>query len=85
MIELAQLFQDLDQIVMEQEPMVQNIEMKAEEAQDNVVKANVEMDHAITSARAARRKKWWCVLLASMSFLHYSGLRQLVGIFTNFC
>ncbi|KAF2834312.1 t-SNARE [Patellaria atrata CBS 101060] len=60
MIELAQLFQDLDQIVQEQEPMVENIEMKGEEVHDNMVKANVEMTGAVDKARSARRKKWWC-------------------------
>jgi syntaxin 1B/2/3 len=63
MVELAQLFQDLDQIVMQQEPMVQNIEQKGEEVHDNVVKANEEIGTAITSARARNRKKWWCLLI----------------------
>lgn len=63
MVELAQLFQDLDQIVQEQEPLVANIEQKGEEINDNVKAANVEIDGAIEKARSRNRKKWWCVLI----------------------
>lgn len=63
MVELAQLFQDLDTIVMEQEPMIANIEQKGEEVHENVVKANEEIGGAIEKARSARRKKWWCLLI----------------------
>jgi hypothetical protein len=71
MVELAQLFQDLDTIVMEQEPLVANIEQKGEEVHDNVVKANEEIGGAIVKARSARRKKWWCLLICSK--LHPQG------------
>ena len=47
MIELAQLFQDLDQIVLEQEPMVEVIEQKGEEVQQNIVMANTELNKGI--------------------------------------
>lgn len=63
MLELQQLFQDLDAIVVQQEPMVQNIEQKAEETNTNMELGNVEVGKAIGSARAARRKKWWCLLI----------------------
>ena len=63
MVELAQLFQDLDQIVQEQEPLVANIEQKGEEIHDNVQAANVEIDGAIVKARSRNRKKWWCLLV----------------------
>ena len=63
MVELAQLFQDLDQIVQQQEPLVENIEAKGEEIHENVVQANNEIGGAITKARSARRKKWWCLLI----------------------
>ncbi|KAF2681332.1 t-SNARE [Lentithecium fluviatile CBS 122367] len=63
MVELAQLFQDLDQIVMQQEPLVENIEQKGEEIHENVVQANTEIGGAIEKARSARRKKWWCLLI----------------------
>lgn len=63
MVELAQLFQDLDQIVMQQEPLVANIEQKGEEIHDNVVQANTEIGGAIEKARSRNRKKWWCLLI----------------------
>lgn len=61
MVELAQLFQDLNEIVVQQEPLVENIEQKGEEVRDNVVKANEEIDTAIVSARSRNRKKWYCL------------------------
>jgi syntaxin 1B/2/3 len=63
MVELAQLFQDLDQIVQQQEPLVTNIEQKGEEIHDNVVQANTEIGGAIEKARSRNRKKWWCLLI----------------------
>jgi syntaxin 1B/2/3 len=61
MITLAQLFQDLETAVIEQEPMVEQIEQKGEEVHDNVQKANVEIDGAIVKARSRNRKKWICL------------------------
>ena len=63
MIELAQLFQDLDQIVQQQEPLVTNIEQKGEEIHENVVQANTEIGGAIEKARSRNRKKCWCLLV----------------------
>lgn len=63
MVELAQLFQDLDQIVQQQEPLVANIETKGEEIHDNVVQGNTEIAGAIDKARSRNRKKWWCLLI----------------------
>lgn len=65
MVELAQLFQDLNEIVVQQEPLVENIEQKGEEVRDNVVKANEEIDTAIVSARSRNRKKWYCLGISS--------------------
>ena len=61
MTELMELFQDLDRIVVEQEPLVQNIETKAEETQTHMDNAVVELGGAVKSARAARKKKWICL------------------------
>ncbi|ETN38804.1 uncharacterized protein HMPREF1541_06843 [Cyphellophora europaea CBS 101466] len=61
MIMLAQLYQDLETQVIQQEPAVQQIEQRGEEVNDHVAKANTELDGAVTKARAARRKKWWCL------------------------
>lgn len=63
MVELAELFQDLDRIVQEQEPLVQDIEAKGEEMITNVTEGNKQINTAIDSARARNRKKWWCLLI----------------------
>lgn len=60
MNELAELFHDMEVMVAEQEPAVAQIEVKADEAQQNLETGLVQTDKAIKSARAARRKKWWC-------------------------
>jgi len=66
MIELAQLFQEMETLVVQQEPAVTQIEQKGEEVTDNVGKANTEIDGAITKARSRNRKKWWCLLICRM-------------------
>ena len=72
MYELAQLFQDMEALVVQQEPAVADVEQKSEGIQTNVGKANVEMDGAIKSARARNRKKWWCLLICRKSTLYSS-------------
>ena len=67
MIELQQLFQDLDAIVVQQEPLVQNIEQKAEETNTHLTAGNVEVGKAVNSARAARKKKWICLGICGKS------------------
>lgn len=59
-MELGQLFEDLDRVVMEHEPLIQNIEQKGEEVQQNVEAGVGELDKGVKSARAARKKKWIC-------------------------
>lgn len=70
MIELAQLFQDVEAAVVQQEPAVEEIETKATVINDNVGKANHEIDGAIDKARARNRKKWICLGLVSK---YYTG------------
>lgn len=48
---------------MEQEPLVANIEQKGEEIQENMVKANEQLDLGVKSARGARKKKWICFFI----------------------
>lgn len=67
MMELAQLFQDLDALVVQQEAQVTQIEQRGEEVREDVTKANVELDGAVTKARAARKKKWICLGIAGES------------------
>lgn len=62
-IELAQLFNDMEQLVTEQEPMVEQIDQRGEEITQNVDKAQEELGGAVEKARSRRRKKWWCLLI----------------------
>jgi hypothetical protein len=61
MRELQLLFQDLDAIVVEQEPMVQNVEQRATQTHEHLEQGNAQIDRAIVRARAARKKKWICL------------------------
>lgn len=61
MIELAQLFQDMDTLIVQQEAAVVQIEQKGEEVVENLDKGNQEIEVAVDTARKTRRKKWYCV------------------------
>jgi len=61
MIELAELFQDMEALVVQQEAAVTNIETKGEEVVENLDKGTQQINTAITSARNARKWKWWCL------------------------
>jgi len=62
-VELAQLFNDMEQLVTEQEVMVENIDQRGEEVVTNLDKGTEELGGAVKSARSRRRKKWWCLLI----------------------
>jgi syntaxin 1B/2/3 len=59
--ELNELFQDMDNLVVQQEAAVVNIEMKGEEVVENMDKGTEQIGVAIQSARNARKWKWWCL------------------------
>ena len=61
---MAQLFQDLDASVIQQEVPIQNIEQQGEQVEANVSKADVEIDGAIRNKRRARRTKLCCLGIA---------------------
>ncbi|KAL5346711.1 hypothetical protein ACLOAV_008418 [Pseudogymnoascus australis] len=61
MIELAQLFQDMEALVVQQEDSVTMIEQKGEEVQENLDKGTEHIGVAIKSARLRNRKKWYCL------------------------
>ncbi|PNY28062.1 Syntaxin-like protein psy1 [Tolypocladium capitatum] len=63
MVELAQLFQDMDTLVVQQEAAVMQIEQKGEEVVDNLDKGNEEMGVAVNTARKTRKKKWICLAI----------------------
>lgn len=67
MTELAQLMQDLDTIIIQQEEPLMKIEQQAEDTVQQLEEANVHLDKANESARATRRKKWICLGICGMS------------------
>ena len=64
-MELAQLFNDMEALVVQQEAPVAHINDGAANVQQDVSGGNTQLDTAIKSARARNRKKWWCLLIAS--------------------
>ena len=60
MAELAQLFNDMEEMVVEQQENIEVIDKHVEEAQQDVEQGVGHTNKAVKSARAARRKKLWC-------------------------
>lgn len=63
MIQLGQLYQEVAELVHQQEPAVTQIEQSAEQTHGHVQQANTKLDSAITSARNARRWKWYALII----------------------
>lgn len=61
MIELASLFEDMNNLVVQQEEAIVNVEMKGEEVVENVDMGTEELGVAIQSAKNARKWKWYCL------------------------
>lgn len=81
MVELAQLFQDMDTLVVQQEAAVMQIEQKGEEVVDNLDKGNQEIGVAVDTARKTRKKKWICLGICGMfSFPLQSSLRRILTL-----
>lgn len=66
MMELAQLFQDMDTLVVQQEEQIVQIEQQGEEVVKNLDQGNVALGGAVKSARGARKKKWICLGICGM-------------------
>lgn len=65
MTELGQLYQEIAELVHQQEPQVEQIHHGAEDVVQNVTQANQQIDGAISSARKARKWKWYALLIVS--------------------
>jgi len=59
--ELAQLFNEMSIMIEVQETMIDHIEAKAQETEVQMEQGLQETERAVVSARAARKKKWWCI------------------------
>ena len=51
----------MNALVVQQDTVVQGINDQSEQVQTNVQQGNTQLDGAIKSARAARKKKWICL------------------------
>ena len=70
-LELGELFQNMEALVIEQDPMVQEIDQRGQQVQEDVDKAHDNLKTAVVSARGARRKKWWCLLIVRKLFIMF--------------
>jgi syntaxin 1B/2/3 len=68
MAQLGQMFQQMNELVVQQEAAVENIEMKGEEVVENMENGTQQIGVAIKSARNARKWKWWCLGIVGMCF-----------------
>jgi len=57
------MFNDMAMMVDEQEPALQAVEAKATEAEVTMQDAEKQMQKAVKSAKAARRKRWICFII----------------------
>ena len=61
--ELNQLFQDLAEAVIIQEPAVQAAEQQTENVVKDTEQANVQLKKGVDHARRTRKLKWWCFFI----------------------
>ncbi|KAF9365719.1 Plasma membrane t-SNARE, secretory vesicle fusion [Mortierella sp. NVP85] len=62
-LELHQLFIDMETLVTEQAEVLNTIETNVEQTEVHLETGNKEVDVAIVNARSARKKKWICLLI----------------------
>lgn len=80
MVELAQLFQDVNAVVVQQEADVARIEDSGQQAVDNLEQGGKHVDVAVEKARAAKKKKWICLgIVGEFTHTHLLGMRARGG------
>ncbi|KAH8911837.1 t-SNARE [Coniochaeta sp. PMI_546] len=80
MQELAELFQDLDTMVVQQEAVIVNAERQTEQTNENIGKGTEEVDKGIVHARRARRNKWICLGIVVLIILIAIAIGVGVGL-----
>ncbi|EJT80699.1 hypothetical protein GGTG_00693 [Gaeumannomyces tritici R3-111a-1] len=83
-VELAAMFNDLDTLVLQQAPMIAEIEQKAEDTVQNLDQGNAQVAKGAELAKNRRKLKWWClgisiviviaILIAVLVVLYNSGV-----------
>jgi syntaxin 1B/2/3 len=64
---LMNLLEHMHELLAKQEVTVMAIDTNAEQAAGDMVKANEELEVAVTTARKTRKKKWICLGICGMS------------------
>ncbi|KAF9102185.1 Plasma membrane t-SNARE, secretory vesicle fusion [Mortierella sp. AM989] len=62
-IELQQLFNDMETLVTEQAIILETAEQNVHQTDNHLTEGNVQVDTAIANARSARKKKWICLII----------------------
>lgn len=83
MIELANLFQDLDTMVVQQENTIAHAEQQTAQTNDNIGKGTEEVDKGIVHARRTRRNKWICFWITVLIILIAVAIGVGVGLTQN--
>ncbi|SCW00411.1 LAFE_0C03598g1_1 [Lachancea fermentati] len=68
MAELTQLFNDMEQLVIEQQENIEVIDKNVEDAQQDVEQGVGHTNKAVKSARRARRNKIRCIIILAIVF-----------------
>lgn len=63
MAELTQLFNDMEELVVEQDQPIQQIEQQIDTAQHDIEQGVGHTNKAVVSAKAARKKRMWCFII----------------------
>jgi syntaxin 1B/2/3 len=63
MVELATLFNQLNEQVIVQEAQTVQVEEQTVQVNEDAKHANTQLDQGIKSARRARKLKWWSLLV----------------------
>ena len=78
MCEVVQIFEDVKTLIEHQTVPIQEIEEHSEQVVENVLKANEELDGAVTKAKATRNKKWIILGIVVCAILLLIGVVLLV-------
>ena len=59
--ELALLFEQLNEQVILADPIIEHLEHQTDNVEQDLTKANAQLETGVKSAKGARRKKFWCL------------------------
>lgn len=78
------MFNEVEQLVIAQEPLVEHTENNAVHTQGDIERGNTQIDKGIASAKQRRKLKWFCLFLVVLIILGIAlGVGLGVGIAKN--